>query len=500
MKARTLMIQGTASHAGKSVIAAGLCRIFSRRGFSVAPFKSQNMSLNSFVTEGGAEIGRAQAVQAQCAGTDPLPEMNPILLKPLGDDGSQVMVLGRPVGNMNFRQYLEFRPRALEAARRSLGRLMKNFEVVVIEGAGSPAEVNFSGTEIVNMTVAKLAGAPVLLVGDIDRGGVFASMVGTLELLPRGERGMIKGLIINKFRGDPTLLEDGLEFLERKTGKPVLGVVPYMKRLLLDDEDSVSLEMPERNGSGAGLKVCVPKLPRISNFTDLRPLEMEGGVSVSYAETPGALSDADAVVIPGTKATIADLRFLKESGMADAVRELCRGGRTPVLGICGGYQMLGASLSDPDGVESSAAFEKGLRVFPARTEIKPAKTLRRTSATVRNGGKVFAGIEGEKVTGYEIHMGTTDFSHKVRSFFQKPDGSFDGAVNEAGNVFGTYLHGVFENDNLRRSFLKSLRGGEGVSARAARGFREETEEQYDRLADCLEESLDMDALMGMVFG
>ncbi len=499
MRAKTLMVQGTASHAGKSVVAAGLCRIFARRGFSVAPFKSQNMSLNSFVTEDGSEIGRAQAMQAQCAGVSPLAEMNPILLKPLGENGSQVMVLGSPAGNMTFRQYLEFRPRALAVVSKSLDRLMKGFDVVVIEGAGSPAEINFSGSEIVNMTVAKLADAPVLLVGDIDRGGVFASIVGTLELLSHEERNLIKGLIINKFRGDRSLLERGLEFLKEKTGKPVLGVVPHIKSLMLDDEDSVSLEGRQRRHSNGSVRVCVPKFPRISNFTDLRPLEMESGVSVFYAEKPGDLAGADAVVIPGTKATITDLRFFRESGMADAVAGMCSSG-VAVVGICGGYQMLGAALSDMGGIESARSAERGLGVFPAQTEIKETKTLKQTSATIKNGGEMFADIEGEEINGYEIHMGQTEFSSGVRSFLQKPDGSFDGAVSEAGNVYGTYLHGIFENDNLRGAFLKCLRMKRGVAPAAVGSFAEEREKQYDRLADCLEESLDMDAIVSMVFG
>ena len=497
VRAKTLMVQGTASHAGKSVITAGLCRIFARRGISVSPFKSQNMSLNSFVTKDGAEIGRAQAMQAQAAGTAPLAEMNPILLKPLKDDGSQVMVLGKSAGNMSFERYLEFRPTALEAVRSSLDRLMKKFDVVVIEGAGGAAEINFSRTEIVNMTIAKLADAPVLLVGDIDRGGVFASLVGTLELLDSAERERVKGFIINKFRGNRSLLDEGIDFLENKTGKPVIGVVPHVGTFLLDDEDSVCLENVPHCGGG-DLKVCVPKLPRISNFTDLRPLEMENGVSVSYARRAEEIADSDAVVIAGSKATIADLRAFKNSGMADAVARACSNG-VPVIGICGGYQMLGSVLADAGAFESDSGAENGLGVFPAETEIREEKTLKQTSATVKNGGEMFAGIEGEEITGYEIHMGQTRLENGVRSFLCKPDGSFDGAVSEAGNVYGTYLHGIFENDNLRGAFLRYLRAKKGISHETVRNFAEEREKQYDKLADCLEESLDMEAVMSMVF-
>ncbi|QMU55877.1 MAG: cobyric acid synthase [Candidatus Mycalebacterium zealandia] len=497
MKAKTLMIQGTASHAGKSVIAAGLCRIFARKGFSVAPFKSQNMSLNSFVTPDGSEIGRAQAMQAHAAGVAPSADMNPILLKPLKDDGSQVMVLGKSAGNMTFAEYVEFRPRALEAVSGGLERVMSEFEVVVIEGAGGAAEINFSRSEIVNMTVAKLADSPVLLVSDIDRGGAFASLAGTLDLLGN-DRDRVRGMIINKFRGNRVLLDEGIEFIERKAGKPVLGVVPHIKPLFLDDEDSVYLENPVRRGGG--LKVCVPKLPRISNFTDVRPLEMERGVSVSYALGANDLCGADAVVLPGSKATIEDLRFLKRSGIADALAGMSESG-VPVIGICGGYQMLGSALEDADGFESAKTSERGLGFFPAETEIHEEKTLRQTSATVENGGAIFSGIEGEEITGYEIHMGQTQFSGANNArFLKKADGSFDGAVSENGNVYGTYLHGIFENDNLRSTFLNHLRAKKGLPDEKTANFATEMEKQYERLADVLEESLDMNAVMSMVFG
>lgn len=504
MKAKTLMIQGTASHAGKSVIAAGLCRIFARQGFSVAPFKSQNMSLNSFATPDGSEIGRAQAMQASAAGIAPSADMNPILLKPLRDDGSQVMVLGKSAGNMTFAEYMKFRSEAFEAVRGSLERVMSEFEVVVIEGAGGAAEINFSRSEIVNMAVAKLAGSPVLLVADIDRGGAFASLTGTLELLDESDGERVRGMIINKFRGDRALLDEGIKFIERKTEKPVLGVVPYIEPFFPDDEDSVCLEGRSEKGEvrNGSVKVCVPKLPRISNFTDLRPLEMENGVSVSYARGANDLCGADAVVIPGSKATIEDLRFLKREGFADELSGMCGSG-VPVIGICGGYQMLGAVLADAGGFESAKTPERGFGFFPAETEIKEEKVLRQTSATVENGGAIFAGIEGEEIEGYEIHMGRTRLScgaNGVRSFLKKTDGSFDGAVSENGNVYGTYMHGIFENDNLRGAFLRHLRAQNGLPDEKTVNFSAEMEKQYDKLADVLEESLDMDAVMDMVFG
>ena len=498
MRAKTLMIQGTASHAGKSVITAGICRALTRRGLSVAPFKSQNMSLNSFVTADGSEIGRAQAMQAEAARTPPLADMNPILLKPAGEDLSQVMVMGKSEGHMSFEQYGRFRPRALEAVRAAFGRLADGFDVVVIEGAGAAAEVNFARTEIVNMAVARLADAPVLLVGNIDRGGVFASLAGTFDLLAPEDRERVRGMIINRFRGNISLLSGGLKFLEEKTGKPVLGVVPHIDGLFLDDEDSVSLDdaPPPRPGA---LRVCVPRLPRISNFTDLRPLEMEDGVSVLYARSPAGMADADAVVIPGSKATIEDLRFFKQSGMASAVRRLCEAG-VPVIGICGGYQMLGSVLADPEAFDSTAGEEEGLGVLAAGTRMEEAKTLERTQAVIKNGGAVFAAIEGERVSGYEIHMGRTRLEAGVRSFLARPDGSPDGAVSERGNVYGTYLHGIFENDNLRSEFVRYMSGKKGAAAPAAESFALRKEKQYDLLADRIEESLDMDAVMSIVSG
>lgn len=497
MKAKTLMIQGTASHAGKSVIVAGICRALVRKGLSVAPFKSQNMSLNSFVTDDGSEIGRAQAMQAEAARTPPLADMNPVLLKPAGEDLSQVMVMGRPEGHMSFEQYGKFRLRALEAVRASLGRLMSGFDVVVIEGAGAAAEINLARTEIVNMSVARLADAPVLLVGNIDRGGVFASLAGTFELLDPEDRERVRGMIINRFRGNISLLSGGLKFLEKKTGRPVLGVVPHIDGLFLDDEDSVSLD-DDRTPRPGDLKVCVPRLPRISNFTDLRPLEMEDGVAVSYVRSPAGMEGADAVVLPGSKATMEDLKFFKQSGMAAAVRRLCGAG-VPVIGICGGYQMMGSVLADRGAFDSTAGEEEGLGVFAARTEMEEAKTLERTEAVVKNGGAVFAAIEGERVSGYEIHMGRTRLEEGGRPFLSRPDGSADGAVSRRGNVYGTYLHGIFENDNLRGEFVRYLSEKRGADAPAAESFALRREKQYDLLADRIEKSLDMDAVMSIVF-
>ncbi|HDY69638.1 MAG TPA: cobyric acid synthase, partial [Actinobacteria bacterium] len=357
--AHTIMIQGTASHAGKSLLVAGLARIMAQDGFSVAPFKSQNMSLNSYADSDGGEMGRAQVVQAEAAGIEPRVDMNPVLLKPTSDTGAQVVVQGRPVGTMNARTYHDYRSGLLDAVSESLERLRRDFEVVIIEGAGSPAEVNFRDSDIANMKVAEIADAPVCLVGDIERGGVFASLVGTMELLKDEDRGRVKGLIINKFRGDRSILEPGLDYLEGRCQLPVLGVVPFIRDLRIEEEDSVALS-PDRavwpsdvrraSGGNGTVNVRVVRLPRIANFTDFDSLAACPGFDAQYVEQPVGLADADLIIIPGTKSTITDLKFLWSSGIAaEIIRKA--GSGTPVIGICGGYQMLGRSISDPHGID-----------------------------------------------------------------------------------------------------------------------------------------------------
>ena len=371
------MVQGTASHVGKSVMVSALCRILRQDGFRVAPFKAQNMSNNSYVTADGGEIGRAQAAQAQAAGVEPKVEMNPVLLKPEADHTSQVVLMGRPQGSTGAREYFDrIKPRLWQAVRKSLNSLREDFDVVVIEGAGSPAEINLKAAEIVNMAVARYANAPVLLCGDIDRGGVFASLVGTMELLEPDERALVRGFIINKFRGDLSLLTDGLTWLEQRTGVPVAGVVPYFRDIHIPEEDSVPLEYAAPASKESLLDIAVVYLPHISNFDDFDPLARENGVSLRYVASPGQLGRPDLVILPGTKTTIPDFCWMEERSIPQAVQEAHRNG-SAIIGICGGYQMLGTGISDPHNVESSRSECKGLGLLPSSTVFAPSKETHR---------------------------------------------------------------------------------------------------------------------------
>ena len=497
-----LMVQGTASHVGKSVLVAALCRIFRQDGFRVAPFKAQNMSNNSYVTADGGEIGRAQAVQADAAGVEARVEMNPILLKPEADHTSQVVLLGRPVASTGAREYFaSLKPRLWQAVQQSLDSLRQEYDIVVAEGAGSPAEINLKATEIVNMAVARYANAPVMLCGDIDRGGVFASLVGTMELLEPEERALVRAFIINKFRGDVSLLTDGLTWLEERTGVPVAGVVPYFRDIHVPEEDSVPLEYAAPAPAAAVLDVAVVYLPHISNFDDFDPLAHHAGVSLRYADSPAALGTPDLVIIPGTKTTIPDLAWIKERGLAQAVRELHRNG-TPVIGICGGYQMLGRTLSDPDHVESSLASMDGLGLLPIDTVFQGDKETHRIMGRIVESAGLLAGAAGLPVLGYEIHMGRTT-GEGVAAPVRIDDradapvdaaGSLDGALNAAGSVLGTYVHGLFHNTELRRAMLKELARRKGVRLPESPDSNGELDldRQYDRLADWVRSSLDMD--------
>ncbi|HYF80930.1 MAG TPA: cobyric acid synthase [Symbiobacteriaceae bacterium] len=481
MTARTLMIQGTASNVGKSLLVTALCRIFRQDGWRVAPFKSQNMSNNSYITPDGLEIGRAQGVQAEAAGIPATADMNPVLLKPSSEGESQVIIHGRPYGTMDFRAYRrEGHDVAATAIRSSLERMRSAYEVVVIEGAGSPAEVNLRDRELVNMRIAEWADAPVLLVADIDRGGALASLVGTLALLEPHERDRVAGLIINKFRGDRSLLQPAIDFLEQHTGKPVLGVLPYLD-VDLEAEDSVVLDEAAKIGSsegGEGLRICVPRLPRISNFTDLDPLRRAPGVLVEWAETPAQLRAADAVIIPGSKNSAADLRWLWQTGLGAAIQRLAARG-VPVVGICGGYQMLGNRLLDPAGHESSQRETPGLELLDVETEFAPAaeKVTERSSATLVYGQGPFAGRRGSLVAGYEIHMGRTRLGPAARLLLRASGGAAGsqtgqssedesalGASDAEGQIWGTYLHDIFHNDQLRRTWLGWLWQRRGLPA------------------------------------
>ncbi|MDP2931714.1 MAG: cobyric acid synthase [Chloroflexota bacterium] len=499
MPAKTLMVQGTASSVGKSIMVAALCRIFRQDGFRVTPFKAQNMALNSFVTREGGEIGRAQAVQAEAAGIEPSVHMNPVLLKPEADSRSQVIVLGKVANNLAASQYYDYTPYLLKVIEDSLNRLRASYDMVVIEGAGSPAEINLKEREIVNMRVAKMAGAPVLLVGDIDRGGVFAAIVGTLELLTQEERDLVKGVVINKFRGDIELLKPGLRSLEAKTGKPVLGIIPYFHDIAIAQEDSVYLdERPAQNNGG--LDIAIIRLPHIANYDDFDPLE-QSSVTVRYVATGTELDNPDLIILPGTKTTIADLAYLKQQGLDRAIVERAKGG-TPVIGICGGYQMLGKNISDPDGVESGEGSIAGLGLLDIETTFHPTKTTTQVKARVAADTGLLKGLKGMEVTGYEIHMGQSNQNDlPVFKVIETPQGKaeyFDGSASPDGLIFGTYLHGLFHNTDFTSALLERLREVRGLPAAAATPLNKEA--QYDKLAQLFRQNLDMTEVYRIALG
>ncbi len=514
MAAKTLMVQGTASSAGKSILVTALCRIFKQDGYRVAPFKAQNMALNSFVTADGGELGRSQAVQAEAAGAEMSVDMNPILLKPEGDARCQVVVHGRPFKTLSASEYYDFKEHLWPLAQASLARLRAQYDLVVIEGAGSPAEVNLRDNDIVNMRVALAAEAPVLLVADIDRGGVFASLVGTLELLEPAERALVKGLVINKFRGELALLRDGLDFLQRRTGVPVVGVVPYLRDLRIAEEDSVALEGGWQGHGQALLDVVVIHLPRIANFDDFDPLKAEPAVSLRLVSDVAGLGRPDLVILPGTKSTVADLEHLRRVGLADAIVALAGQG-VPVIGICGGYQMLGQVLRDPLRVESPLAEAPGLGLLPVVTTFAATKQTCRVRGRVLAGRGLLSLACGEEVAGYEIHMGETATlgtaaeastpggACRVTAFARlveragKPADVLDGAVDADGLICGTYLHGLFDSAGFRRRLLQWLAVRKGVQLESAGGPLVR-EREYDRLAAAVRASLDMGLVYRLV--
>ncbi|MBC3515710.1 cobyric acid synthase [Neobittarella massiliensis] len=479
--ARAIMIQGTTSNAGKSLVAAGLCRIFRQDGYRVAPFKSQNMALNSFITADGLEMGRAQVMQAEAAGIEPDVRMNPILLKPTSDQGSQVIVGGEVWGNMSAREYFARKAALVPDIERAYRSLATENDIIVIEGAGSPAEINLKQQDIVNMGMAKLARAPVLLVGDIDRGGVFAALVGTMMLLDPDERAMVKATIINKFRGDVTILQPGLDTLERLTGVPVAGVVPYMP-LQLDDEDSLSDRFTAAVRP-ALVDIAVLRLPRISNFTDFNALEYIDGVSLRYVGSVRELAEPDLIVLPGTKNTMDDLRWLRQSGLEAAVCKHAARGK-PVLGVCGGYQMLGRSLCDPDGVEHGGEMA-GMGLLDGETVFAPQKHRTQVQGRLPAVGGIFTGLSGLAYSGYEIHMGRT---------------SGDCPLVHKGNVYGTYLHGFFDSPGIAGTVVSALLRQKGLDDSDVQAFDMQAfkERQYDLLADGLRQALDMRAIYEIV--
>lgn len=491
---RFIVVLGTTSHSGKSTLVAALCRILSNRGLRVAPFKSQNMSLNSWVTREGAEIGIAQAVQAWAARAQPSEFMNPILLKPKGDRTSQVIVLGRPMADRSAEEYYRSIDDLKGVVDGALGELEKDYDYVVVEGAGGAAEINLFERDIANIYVARHLRAPIILVGDIERGGVFASLYGTVQLLPEDIRPLVRGFVINKFRGDPAILKSGLESLERLTGVPVLGVLPYLD-LAIPSEDSVSLgDKKARAGGSAGnrvdrkIEIAVIKLPRISNFTDFEP--MERFARVRYVGLKEPLGNPDAVIIPGTKNTISDLREMRESGMDGQILSLIAQKETPVLGICGGYQMLGREIIDC-GIEDTVGTVPGLGLLDAitRFDLYEKRTVQ-VRKEVTGEGPILEKIRGQEVTGYEIHMGVT---------FPKDKAAFgdDGAVAANGLVIGTYMHGIFENENFRSAFLDYLYGRKNLTTEKDPGSTSKGD-GFDELARAVEANLDMGRIMRML--
>lgn len=483
-KKPAVMFQGTGSNAGKSVLAAAFCRILLQDGYRVAPFKSQNMSLNSCVTRDCGEMGRAQAVQAQACRLEPDVRMNPVLLKPSSDTGAQVIVLGKPVGNMKVDEYIRFKPKAFETAKEAYESLAAESDVMVLEGAGSPAEVNLKRHDIVNMRMARFAGSPVLLAGDIDRGGVFASFVGTLEVLEEWERSLVKGFIINRFRGDASLLQDAVDYTRLHTGLPTLGVIPYLHDLGLPEEDSVTFKSSvfRWKDTEEAVEIAVIDLPHISNFTDLDALRAEPDVRLKVVRRREDLDTPAAVLLPGTRNVIADLEHLRRTGLASRIIELAQGRKTEIVGICGGFQMLGREISDPRGIETAGRSLQALSLLPVTTELLPDKTLRLVSAVHQGSGC--------PLKGYEIHHGVTSDSEAVPVMF-RDDGEPVGFAAGNGRIWGTYLHGVFDADEFRRHFIDRLRTGRDLPplGRVVAPF--DLEPGLDRLADVVRRHLDV---------
>ena len=494
--AKVIMIQGTMSNAGKSLVTAGLCRVFKQDGYKVAPFKSQNMALNSFITKEGLEMGRAQVMQAVACGIEPSVNMNPILLKPTNDVGSQVIVNGEVLGNMSARDYYKKKTELIPHIMEAYNNLAKEYDIIVMEGAGSPAEINLKENDIVNMGMAKLVNSPVLLVGDIDRGGVFASIAGTLMLLEEDERKMIKGTIINKFRGDVNILKPGLDMIEEITKTPVVGVVPYME-LDIDDEDSLS-ERFNNKGTVDLIDIAVIRLPRISNFTDFNTFEYIPGVSLRYVKSVRELKDPDMIILPGTKNTMEDLKWLRESGLETQILKQAAKGKV-IFGICGGYQMLGMELSDPFNVESGGTMA-GMGLLPTKTVFEKEKVRTRVSGNFNEVSGILAELSYVEFEGYEIHMGQTtyDFNEEELTTIDNVNGEDiiknDGLYKD--NVYGSYIHGIFDKEEVSKAIVESLCIHKGIdySSISTVDIEKYKEEQYDKLAEGIRNSLDMKAI------
>jgi adenosylcobyric acid synthase len=481
--AKVIMVQGTMSSAGKSLIAAGLCRIFKQDGYRAAPFKSQNMALNSFITTEGLEMGRAQVMQAEAAGIEPMVCMNPVLLKPTDHTGSQVIVNGEVVGNMSAREYFGFKKRLIPDIKKAFHRLEEYADIIVVEGAGSPAEINLKENDIVNMGLAEMIDANVLLVGDIDRGGVFAQLLGTLMLLPKSERARVKGLVINKFRGDKSILDPGIKMLEEKGGIPVTGVVPYME-LSLEDEDSLT----ERFGKKERglIDIAVIRYPRISNFTDFNVFEQMPEVTVRYVTSVKELQHPDLIFLPGSKNTMGDIKWMRQNGLEAAVKKLTAD--IPVFGICGGFQMLGQEISDPDGVEEGGKI-RGMELMPVTTVLRKEKTRRLVEGKIEKLYGILGSISGCEFSGYEIHMGQTSYPEE------------DSVVSASDkNVYGSYVHGLFDAGEVANTIIQTLAQRKGIKIEGGKcmDYRTFKERQYDKLADTLRSYLNMEEVYGML--
>lgn len=490
-KAKTIMIQGTMSNVGKSLITAGLCRVLTQNGFSVAPFKSQNMALNSYITSDGLEMGRAQVVQAEACKKAPNVDMNPILLKPTTDVGSQVIVNGKVLSNMKAKDYFKFKKKLIPNILDAFERLSSNNDIIVIEGAGSPAEINLKSDDIVNMGLAKLIHSPVVLVGDIDRGGVFAQLFGTVQLLENDEKNLIKGLIINKFRGDKSILQSGLNQIETLCNKKVIGVVPYA-RLDIDDEDSLS-ERFDKTKPIDLIDIAVIKFPHISNFTDFIPLENIDSVSLRYVSNANNFKNPDLVILAGTKNTISDLLWLRQSGLETLIQKHAHRGNL-IIGICGGYQMLGNRIYDDLNIEHGGNI-LGLNLLKHSTKLVNEKVTTQTQSTINEIHGDFKELSNLKVSGYEIHCGITQYEEN--SLFKNKDlGCYK------NNIFGTYLHGIFENDNFRNTLIRLLFNKKGISLDNFKPikFNEYKETQYNLLADVIRNNLNMDMIYSIIDG
>ncbi|MFZ5965599.1 MAG: cobyric acid synthase [Bacillota bacterium] len=502
---KRIMFQGTGSSVGKSLITAAFCRIFKQDGYRVAPFKSQNMALNSFITKEGLEMGRAQVVQAEACGIEPKVLMNPVLLKPTTDKKCQVILNGKVYKNMSAVEYHQFKPDLAQMVKEAFDTLLEQHDIVVMEGAGSPAEINLRDNDIVNMGMADLADAPVILIGDIDRGGVFASLAGTMLLLTPEEKKRVKGVIINKFRGDVEILKPGIKMLEDIIQIPVLGVIPYMD-VQIEDEDSLAERFRHQGNGNGQIKIEVLYLPHVSNFTDFNVLETQEDVELRYVMKGQHIGDPDMLIIPGSKNTIEDLVYLRETGLEEQILRLHKKGRL-IVGICGGYQMLGNKIYDPHGTESAIPEVNGLGLLDVETIFELEKTTTQVEAVVTaKANGVLAGLEHINITGYEIHMGQTKLGKDCRIMnlihksLDEEVAIEDGAVNTAGNVMGTYIHGIFDNIPFTRKILNNIRQEKGLDSieSSLQSFQEFKEKEYDKLAEIVRENIDLEKIYDIV--